>query len=178
LFTVLALRALTSAGPITVVAKHSAQRELAKRLGATDVLSPTEAVGGVRRATRALRLDPERGHPFLLGGVDRAVDCVGSRQSLDTALRTTHAGGRVVLAGLPAAGADLTPAWYRELEVVGAYATSANDFEQAATLARDVAIDDGCVVTYPLHGWREALDHAQTAGRLGTLKVAFDVRAR
>ena len=40
---------------------------------------------------------------FLLGGVDRAIDCVGSRDSLDTALRTTHAGGRVVLAGLPAA---------------------------------------------------------------------------
>jgi threonine dehydrogenase-like Zn-dependent dehydrogenase len=178
LFTVLALRALTPAGPITVVAKHSAQRDLAKRLGATDVLGPSEAVGGVRRATRALRLDPERGHPFLLGGVDRAIDCVGSRQSLDTALRTTHAGGRVVLAGLPAAGADLTPAWYRELDVVGAYATSKDDFDHAATLARDVAIDDGGVATYPLHGWREALDHAQTAGKLGTLKVAFDVRAR
>jgi threonine dehydrogenase-like Zn-dependent dehydrogenase len=178
LFTVLALRALTPAGPITVVAKHSAQRDLARRLGATDVLGPGEAVGGVRRATRALRLDPERGHPFLLGGVDCAVDCVGSRQSLDTALRTTHAGGRVVLAGLPAEGADLAPAWYRELEVVGAYATSQDDFEHAANLARDAAIDDGCVVTYPLHGWREALDHAQSAGRLGTIKVAFDVRAR
>jgi threonine dehydrogenase-like Zn-dependent dehydrogenase len=178
LFVVLALRALTSAGPITVVAKHPAQRELAMRLGATDVLGPGEAIGGVRRSTRALRLDPERGHPFLLGGVDKAIDCVGSRQSLDTALRTTRAGGRVVLAGLPAAGADLTPAWYRELDVAGAYATSRDDFEQAVVLARELPLGEGGVITYPLHGWREALDHAQTAGRLGTLKVAFDVRVR
>jgi threonine dehydrogenase-like Zn-dependent dehydrogenase len=177
LFTVLALRALTHAGPITVVAKHPAQRDLARRFGATEVVGPSEAVGGVRRATRALRLDPERGHAFLLGGVDKAIECVGSRQGLDTALRTTRAGGRVVLSGLPAAGADLAPAWYRELEVVGAYATSRDDFDHAVTLARDVALDGttAAVATYPLHGWREAIDHAQTAGRLGTLKVAFDL---
>ena len=33
------------------------------------------------------------------------------------------------------------------------------------------------VVSYPLHRWREALDHAHTAGRLGTVKVAFDPRS-
>ena len=31
--------------------------------------------------------------------------------------------------------------------------------------------------SYPLHRWREALDHAQAAGRLGTVKVAFDPRS-
>ena len=30
---------------------------------------------------------------------------------------------------------------------------------------------------YPLGRWREALDHAFGAGRLGTLKVAFDPRS-
>ena len=30
--------------------------------------------------------------------------------------------------------------------------------------------------TYPLRRWREAIDHALGAGRLGTLKVAFDPR--
>jgi hypothetical protein len=33
------------------------------------------------------------------------------------------------------------------------------------------------VVSYPLHRWREALDHAHSAGRLGTVKVAFDPRS-
>ena len=37
---------------------------------------------------------------------------------------------------------------------------------------------DGIVgATYPLRRWRSAIDHALGAGRLGTLKVAFDVRA-
>ena len=37
---------------------------------------------------------------------------------------------------------------------------------------------DGLVgVSYPLSRWREAIDHASDAGRLGTVKVAFDVRS-
>jgi threonine dehydrogenase-like Zn-dependent dehydrogenase len=141
------------------------------------VVSPSEVVGGVRRATRALRLEPERGPAFLLGGVDVAIDAVGSRASIDTALRTTRAGGRVLLAGVPGEGIDLTPAWFRELEVTGAYATAGDAFDVAMSLAADAPLDGLLGVTYPLARWREALDHAGDAGRLGTVKVAFDLRS-
>lgn len=185
LFTVLALRAFTAAGRITVVAKHPKQREVAAALGATDLLSPGEALSGVRRATRALRLQPEQGAPFLLGGVDAAVDCVGSRTALDTALRTTRAGGRVVLSGMPPSGIDLSPVWFRELEVVGSYATglervngdsARSSFELAMQLARTAPLDEITQSSYPLERWREALEHAGDAGRLGTVKVHFDLR--
>jgi len=176
LFITLALRELTPAAAITVVAKHRRQAELARLFGATDVVSPSEVVGGVRRATRALRLEPERGPAFLLGGVDVAIDAVGSRTSVDTALRTTRAGGRVLLAGVPGEGIDLTPAWFRELEVTGAYATAGDAFEVAMSLAEQAPLDGLLGVAYPLARWREALDHAGDAGRLGTVKVAFDLR--
>ena len=176
LFITLALRELTPAAAVTVVAKHRRQAELARRFGATEVVSPAEVVGGVRRATRALRLEPERGPAFLLGGVDVAIDAVGSRASVDTALRTTRAGGRVLLAGVPGEGIDLTPAWFRELEVTGAYATAGDAFAVAMSLAEQAPLDDLLGVTYPLARWREALDHAGDAGRLGTVKVAFDLR--
>jgi threonine dehydrogenase-like Zn-dependent dehydrogenase len=176
LFLTLALRELTPAAVITVVAKHRRQAELARMFGATDVVSPREVVGGVRRATRALRLEPERGPAFLLGGVDVAVDAVGSRSTIDTALRTTRAGGRVLLAGMPAEPVDLTPAWFRELDVTGAYATAGDAFEVAMSLAAAAPLDGLLGVTYPLDRWREALDHAGQAGRLGTVKVAFDMR--
>ena len=176
LFITLALRELTPAAVITVVAKHRRQAELARVFGATEVVSPAEVVGGVRRATRALRLEPERGPAFLLGGVDVAIDAVGSRASVDTALRTTRAGGRVLLAGVPGEGIDLTPAWFRELEVTGAYATAGDAFEVAMSLAEQAPLDGLLGVTYPLARWREALDHAGDAGRLGTVKVAFDLR--
>jgi threonine dehydrogenase-like Zn-dependent dehydrogenase len=121
LFTTLALRQLTPAGDITVVAKHGHQRDLAREFGATDVVVPDEALRGVRRSTRAFHVRGELGRSYLLGGVDIAVDAVGSKRSLEQALHATRAGGRVVLSGMPAA-ADLSAAWFRELEVIGSYA--------------------------------------------------------
>jgi threonine dehydrogenase-like Zn-dependent dehydrogenase len=177
LFITLALKELAPTAAVTVVAKHRRQAELARAFGATDVVSPAEVVGGVRRTTRALRLQPERGPAYLLGGVDVAIDAVGSRASVDTALRTTRAGGRVLLAGVPGAGIDLTPAWFRELEVTGAYATAGDAFDVAIELAGQAPLDGLLGVTYPLSRWREALDHAGDAGRLGTVKVAFDLRS-
>jgi threonine dehydrogenase-like Zn-dependent dehydrogenase len=184
ILTLLALREFTSPGRILVVAKHGRQRDLAVQLGATEVVDPAEAVPALRRSTRAYRLSPERGRPYLLGGVDVALDCVGSRSSLDLALRTTRAGGRVVLAGMPATGADLSPVWFRELEVTGAYATGTeltedgprSTFDLALDLAADAPLDGMVGAVYPLARWREALDHAFASGRLGTVKVAFDLR--
>lgn len=176
LFVTLALRELSGADRVTVVAKHGRQAELARAFGATEVVTPGEVVGRVRRATAAFKLAPERGQSFLLGGVDVAIDAVGSKDSLDTALRVTRAGGRVVVAGMPATGADLSPVWFRELDVTSAYATGgAEAFATAFRLAGSAPLSGVVGGRYPLYRWREALDHAQSAGRLGTVKVAFDV---
>ncbi|MFK4089743.1 zinc-binding dehydrogenase [Kribbella sp. NPDC020789] len=184
LFATLAIRELTQAGRITVVAKHAKQRELARAFGASDVVAPDEVFRGVRRSTGAFRLKPDLGaKEFLLGGVDVAVDAVGSKDSIDTVLRVTKAGGRVVLSGMPSTGVDLSPVWFRELEVAGTYASSTSEpngrpaFETALELAGRAPLDGVVGATYPLYRWREALDHAHSAGRLGTVKVAFDVRA-
>lgn len=189
LFVLLALRARSDATQVIVVAKHRRQSELARQWGATEVVAPRDALAAVRRSRRAFRLTPERGSAFLLGGVDVAIDCAGSADALDTALRGTRAGGRVVLAGLPTDPVDLTPLWFRELELVGAYATAAepatgdhagrqSSFELAMELAGDPRLDGVVGATYPLSRWREALDHALAAGRLGTVKVAFDLGGR
>ena len=185
LLTLLALKELTGVGRVTVVAKHERQRAWAEAFGATEVVAPSEATNAVRRSEHAMKLKPERGASFLLGGVDVAIDCVGSRRSLDLALRTTRAGGRVVVSGIPVAGADLTPLWFRELELVGAYTGGLETIGKERRRSFDVAIElasanpiEGIVgAVYPLRRWREAIDHALGAGRLGTLKVAFDPRA-
>jgi threonine dehydrogenase-like Zn-dependent dehydrogenase len=186
--TLLAVKELTKAGDVTVAAKHGKQTMWAEAFGATHVVPPEETLNRIRRGTRAIKLRPERGRPFLLGGVDVAIDCVGSRSSLDLALRTTKAGGRVVLAGIPVQAPDLTPVWYRELELVGAYTggierlpgrpkQERHAFDIAMDLAGQNPVLDRIVgATYPLKRWREAIDHAMSAGRMGTLKVAFDPR--
>jgi threonine dehydrogenase-like Zn-dependent dehydrogenase len=174
LLTLVALREFSAAGRVTVVAKHEHQVELAPRFGATDVVSPREAIGAVRRGTRAFRADPERAAPFLLGGVDLAFDCVGSKSSLDLALRTTKARGRVVMSGMPEGG-DLSPAWFRELELRGAYSGSSS-FPDAIALASSGEIGKLVGAAYPLERWRDAVDHALSAGSMGATKIVFDPR--
>jgi len=184
LLATLAIRELTPAGEITVVAKHSHQRELAKACGASEVVAPKEVLRRVRRATGAFQIKPDFGSPYLLGGVDVAVDAVGSKASVETALHATRAGGRVVLAGMPAS-VDFSAAWFRELEVTGSYASAQRErtgeaaFDVAGRLVRGEAVRAlaQSIARYPLYRWREALDHASGAGGLGTVKVAFDPRS-
>lgn len=182
LLALVALRALGPPGRVVVVAKHPHQVRLARELGADEVLAPDDVVTGVRRGAGALRCEPEYGAPYLLGGVDVAVDAAGTAASLDTALRVTRAGGRVVLAGMPHGGGaapggpDLTPLWWRELELVGAYATGAGDFATALDIAVDTPLERLVTPPYALPQWREALDTALSAGRLGAVKAVFDPR--
>ena len=123
LLTLLALRAFTAAGPIYLIAKHDHQRRRARELGATEVFSPSTASRALRRATGASLEQPVLGPEFLLGGTDVAFECTGSSGGLDTALRMVRAGGTVLLSGMPAGDVDLTPLWFRELQLVGSYAS-------------------------------------------------------
>jgi threonine dehydrogenase-like Zn-dependent dehydrogenase len=183
MLTLIAVKAFTGADHVVVAAKHQKQRAAASMAGADDVVRPEHAVKAVRRSDHAVKLTPERGMDFLLGGVDVALECTGSASALDLALRTTKAGGRVVLSGIPSGGTDLTPVWFRELELVGAYTSGVEDlgngvtrptFELAIELASNLPILEQLVGTsYPLDRWRDAIDHAMAAGRLGTFKVAF-----
>ena len=182
ILTLIAVKALTQAGRVLVAAKHRTQRAAAEASGADEVILPEHTAKAVRRVSHGVKLHPERGQDFVLGGVDVAIECVGSSSSLDLALRTTRAGGRVVLGGIPGSGADLTPLWFRELELVGAYTSAMeatsdgprHSFAMALELAsRMPDLADMVGATYPLDRWRDAIDHAMSAGRLGTFKVAF-----
>jgi threonine dehydrogenase-like Zn-dependent dehydrogenase len=174
ILTLIALKLFSQPGHVIVAAKHQKQRAAAKLAGADEIVRPEHAAKAVRRHTSAVKLTPERGQDFLLGGADVSLECTGSKSALDLALRTTKAGGRVVVGGIPGAGADLTPVWFRELELVGAYTATTGDFETAIQAAGNLPHLEQLVgATYPLASWRDAIDHAMSAGSLGTFKVAF-----
>lgn len=195
LLTLLAIRELTPAGPVYLMAKHAHQRSRAKDLEATALIDPGRGVRALRRVTTARMHVPEQGSGFLLGGVDMAFECTGTPSGLNTALRLVRAGGTVVLSGMPAGAVDLTPLWYRELRLIGAYASRSGpesgsqqpphpgtaegaDFATALRLAGSPVLDGYVDTRYPLGRWREALNHAVNAGQLGTVKVAFDLTRR
>ncbi len=174
ILTLIAIKLFSQPGHVIVAAKHQKQRAAAKLAGADEIVRPEHAAKAVRRHTSAVKLTPERGQDFLLGGADVVLECTGSKSALDMALRTTKAGGRVVVSGIPGAGSDLPPVWFRELELVGAYTATASDFDTAIQAAGNLPHLEQLVgATYPLASWRDAIDHAMSAGSLGTFKVAF-----
>jgi threonine dehydrogenase-like Zn-dependent dehydrogenase len=183
LLTVAAVRRFTPPRRLIAVAKHPVQREHARRLGADQVVAPDEVFQRIRFATGARRLDGI-GRPLLLGGADVTFECVGSAPSLNDAVRLTRAGGQVVVVGMPGEEkVDWAPIWQRELRVTGAYAYKIErtkppkrTFELALEVAPELQLDRLSGPFFPLSQYREAIEYAAASGRLGAVRVCFDLR--
>lgn len=183
LLTVAAVRQFTPPKRLIAIAKHPTQRDLARKLGADQVITPNDAFQRVRFATGARRLE-SIGRPLLLGGAEVTFECVGRADSLNDAVRFTREGGTVVVVGMPGEEkVDWAPIWQRELNVMGAYAYGSEParkgrktFELALQAAPEMHLEQ---LTGPLFGlgdYRDAIAYAMSAGRLGAVKVAFDLR--
>ena len=80
---------------------------------------------------------------------------------------------------------ELTPLWHREIALVGAYTygiealpdgTERRTFDLASELVTEAGLGSLVTATYPLARYRDALEHAASAGRRGATKIAFDLR--
>ena len=171
---------------LIIAAKYDHQRRAVRAVSspgpALACCSPGSLIREVRRQVRTGVIDHAGAHERLTQGVDVTIDCVGSADSLASALAVTRPGGRVVLVGMPSlALIDLTPLWQREITLVGAYTYGVETldghryrtFDLAAELV--AAADLGSMVSaiYPLERHVDALDHAAAAGRRGATKIAF-----
>jgi len=188
LLTVAALRALAVPCRVIALAKYGHQEELARHLGADEVVP----VGRYTR-DRLAKLSgaslyfPEVGGPTVLGGFDVVIDCVGSSRSLDDAVRFTRARGTTVLVGMPAVPktVDWTTIWFKELDVRGAYAYGTEEvagerlrtFSLALRLLAHGAADLGPLLThrFPLRDYRRAIQTALFTGRHRSVKTVFDL---
>jgi threonine dehydrogenase-like Zn-dependent dehydrogenase len=170
---------------LVVVAKHPEQRRLATELADCTVVAPGELGRAVRRRTGSLVLDSGQ----LTGGASLVFDCVGTSQSLASALSVIEPGGTVVMLGMPGeVKVDLTGLWMREVSITGAYAygterppddpsaTPRRTFDLSFELVADAGLERLVSALYPLNRYREAIEHAADAGRRGATKVAFDLR--
>jgi threonine dehydrogenase-like Zn-dependent dehydrogenase len=183
LLTVAAVRLFTPPRRLIAVAKHPTQRDLARKLGADQVIAPADVFQRIRFATGARRLDGIN-RPLLLGGADMTFECVGRADSLNDAVRFTRSGGTVVAVGMPGEEkVDWAPIWQRELTVMGAYAYGSEPrrggkrtFELALEAAPELRLDKLAGPLFGLGEYRDAIAYAMSAGRLGAVKVAFDLR--
>jgi threonine dehydrogenase-like Zn-dependent dehydrogenase len=188
LLTIAALRAVGTPARIIASAKYPHQQELARRLGADEIVS---AGKGFRdelcQHSGATMYFPEIGGPTVLGGFDIVFDCVGSERSLDDAVRFTRARGVTVLVGMPGVPKkmDWTTLWFKELDVRGAYAYGLEEygnerprtFELALRFLADKRVDLAPLVThrFPLVEYRQAIRTALLTGKYRSVKTVFDI---
>jgi len=183
LLTIAAVKLFTPPRRLIAIAKHPTQRDLAKKLGADQVISPSEVFQRIRFATGAKRLDGMN-RSLLLGGADVTFECVGRADALNDAVRFTREGGTVVAVGMPGEEkVDWAPIWQRELTVMGAYAYGAEPkkkgkrtFQLALEAAPELHLETLTGPTFGLGEYRDAIAYAMGAGKLGAVKVAFDLR--
>ena len=172
---------------LLVVARHPHQRRLATGLASgteVTVVSDGEELRAARRITGSM-LTGSGQHQRVDGGVDVTIDCVGSGESITSALALTRPGGRVVLIGMPSRSTlDLTPLWQREISVRGAYTygtetlegESVRTFELSMELVAAAGLGALVSAHYPLRRATDATSHAARAGSRGATKICFDMR--
>ncbi|MCS7285968.1 MAG: alcohol dehydrogenase catalytic domain-containing protein [Anaerolineae bacterium] len=183
--TVAALRVLGSKARIIVLYKYPFQADLARHYGA-DAAVKLGQEEELAHATGAKFLKPLLGAPISLSGPAITFDCVGSRASLDLALRLTGTGGRIVLVGLASIPGriDWTPVWLKELKIVGTYSYAVEDYEGRRAHTFQMALDFMArkevelapLVTHKfrIDDYRKALEWVTGKGRKNLVKAVFD----
>ena len=188
LLTVAALRSLAPACVIVAIAKYPHQRELARTLGAEHVVAPGQkAYERLAHLSGGTPYSLPLGKPAVLGGFDVTFECTGSASGVEDAIRWTRSQGQLVITGMPAVNKiDLTPLWYQELRVSGAYAYSLETDGKARVktfrLALDMLSQDSwgarlaALVRHRFHlkQHRSAIAVAMRPGRSEAVKTVFD----
>jgi len=183
--TLQCLRAVSPGCHITAIARHRHQSEMARHLGANEVVTGEDGYQASARITDAKLYEGMFGNRTLLGGFDVVYDCVGSAKTLQDSLRWARAGGTVVLVGtkLKTLKLDLTPIWHQEVELIGLLAHGTEPWEGRTWRTYDLVIElmrqgkltaDGLIThRFPLSQWHQAVNVALDK-RNGTIKVVFD----
>ena len=189
LLTVAALRTLGHRNRIIIFAKYPHQQQLARELGADDVLLPnSDRYATFSELTGAESHQPELGQQVLIGGVDVTFDCIGSSVTIDDAIRFTRAGGEVILVGMPGIpkNVDWTSIWYKQLRVTGAYTyglethngEEIHTFILGMRLLQKMETHLRSLVStlFPLKDYKRAIQTALNTGKTATVKTVFDLR--
>jgi L-iditol 2-dehydrogenase len=190
LCTLAALRSLGSQAEIVVLGRYDFQGEAARKLRASHVIvraGGKDLFQEIAQMSDLIMKQPLLGRPLAIGGVDFTFDCVGSKRTLDDAIRLTRNGGRVVFVGDPGIVRDLdwTPIFSQELEVKSSYlyhhvenfnGRQWKTFDLAIVLMSSGKVDLGWMVTHKfrLEDYRHVFELTNDRGKSQAIKIAFE----
>jgi len=188
---VASLRAMGYRRHIDALDRHEYLGQLAREFGADEFFClpgrRAERFEAIARRTGASVQRARFGNYMLSGGYDVIFDCVGSRASINESLKWARARGQVVFVATGHGGLiDLTPVWFTELNIVGAYGRQVEEFagRRIGTyqLVHELMLDGKLNLakmlthTFALSEYRRAFSTAGAKARYKAVKVAFDFR--
>jgi L-iditol 2-dehydrogenase len=186
-----ALRAVGYEGELVAQIKRGHEADIARALGASEVVSPGDEARQALVETGAQAYMPIIGDEvYSGGGFPLIFDCVGSGESVKQSLRYAAPRGRIVLLGCAAEirKLDLTFVWARELEIKGHVCYGDEEWRGARKhtfeVTHDLLLETGAPVermvthVYPLEQYRDALSAAVNRRRTGSIKVLLDPTSR
>jgi len=186
LLIIWAIRKLGIKCDITCIAKYKFQSELAIEFGANKVISPNnELIDQVAKITDGKVFKPILGDRVMLGGFDKIFDCVASEKTIRDSLWWTKQRGTYIIVGLANVvnKIDLTPVWFKELRITGAYCYSTETFNNEKISTYNLALKLICEHKIPsdklithifkIEDYKKAIQTAASKGREKSIKVVF-----
>jgi len=181
------LHKLYPQSPIIAVARFPHQHQIARQLGAREILAhePADAIiASVGRITGADLQKPWFGKPMLNGGVDVIYDTVGYPGTIEVGVRITRPRGAIVVTGVEMPRRfEWTPLYFKEIHLIGSNAFGEEDFEGQRRhaieiyldLVRTKRVDVTPILThrFALADYRAAFRACYDQGRSGAVKVLF-----
>jgi threonine dehydrogenase-like Zn-dependent dehydrogenase len=159
-------------GPITVVEPGANRQALARRLGATEVLDPSDL--DLYPAWEPDRISPR--------AVDVVLECSGKKVAMEAGFNQLRRGGRLVMvgAGIEAPTFDPNRMLLNELTVTGSFVYDADGFERALELLADPRFPSDELIDpddIPLDGIVDAL-RGLAEGRIAAKAMVVPRRSR
>jgi len=185
------LRALYPETEVAVVARFPAQAALARKLGASVVVSPEPRLAVIEELAEwsgGVLVKPMAGLPMAHpGGIDVVYDTVGKPETFEVGVRLLRARGTLVKSGVHGAARwEWSPLYFKEISWVGSNAFGVEEVEGVRkhgiahyldlVVSGRVELTGMLTHTFRLEQWREAFLTIANQGETGAIKVAFDLR--
>ncbi len=179
------VRALASSTEISVEARYPFQVEQATRMGADHIIYPRKRSLDGERVPRAQLLSNEA----LVGGYDMIFDTVGTKRTLQDALRQARTDATLILVGnsLHPMHLDLTPIWQQELALLGSTGHGLEEWPVGSGTLRStyslvvemvehgqLRLDRMVTHRFAFNEYRQALLAATNKAESQAIKVVFD----
>ena len=184
LLTIQAVKIVAPACHLTVLARHTHQAEMSRRLGDVIVITGGDLYTALAEIANAKVYQAPLNRGMLQGGFEVIYDCVGNAETVTNGLRWARAGGTVVLVGisLNSLKVDLNPVWYQEVDLIGSHTFGTENWRGDRVHTFDLVIEmfqkgklihEGLIThRFPFEDYRQAIVTAVDK-HYGSIKVVF-----